>query len=53
MDYIEENNLFYYAHQYGFRRKMCTQDAVPHLHDHILSTYEYKRNITGAMYIDL
>jgi len=35
MDYIEENNLFYYAHQYGFRRKKCTQDAVLYLHDHI------------------
>ena len=46
------NNELIYKHQYGFRKNMCTQDAVIYLHDYIRQDMN-RKNVTGVLYIDL
>ena len=51
MEYLESNSLIY-KHQYGFRKKKGTQDAVLYLHDYVRQSMD-KKKITGALFIDL
>ena len=49
--FLEENNLIY-SHQFGFRNKMCTEDAVILLLDSIRQKVD-KGNMFGACFVDL
>ena len=49
--YLETNKLLN-QHQFGFRPKKCTQDAVLFLSDFIRQNMD-QGNLTGALYLDL
>lgn len=50
-DYLEEN-FFLSKHQYGFRRKRSTSDAVTKLTNNIRENMD-KGKVTGALFMDL